>query len=513
MPPTSRPRPVCRPNRKARRAAWALAALVVWCCGVNAGRAAVSDAKILVVVLDGFRSDYFTPELMPRAYAEAQRGVIGTAHHAVLPTVTRVNAATLVTGCLPARHGIVANSLYVPELNPTSGISTGDRKKLLRIRAAWGGRLLGAPTLADLMAKQGQVFLACSSGSSGSATLLNPSGAGAGILHPEFCVPESRAEHVRSTLGPAPKEAEPATALMQWMTDAYVKIGVPELNPRVTFLWFTEPDHTSHAQGVGAPTVIESIRFIDQQLGRLFDFHRERGMKVNVFIVADHGLVSHDGQFDVAATLAAHGWMERVHPVVIDGAIYLAKKYENHIPALVRTLQAEPTIGPIFTEARTRRNWKGFAQGTLSHALAGDAHRHAAQVVVFPNWTARTNAAGYPGTVQARGPAGHGGTSPWEINGVFAAFGPDIKAGLRSDVPTSNVDIAPTIAFLTGVPMTSSDGRVLKEILVNGPAPENIVVRPRQWLAQSSDASYSVTMKAKLVDGHRYVDEVSAHHQ
>ena len=108
---------------------WALAAALVSCgCGASAAsHAMATDTRILLVVLDGFRSDYFTPELMPRCHAAAQKGVIGQAHHAVLPTVTRVNAATLVTGCLPARHGLVANTLYVPALNRSGGISTGSR--------------------------------------------------------------------------------------------------------------------------------------------------------------------------------------------------------------------------------------------------------------------------------------------------------------------------------------------------------------------------------------------------
>ena len=96
-----------------------------------------ADTRILVVVLDGCRPDYFSSELMPRCYWEAQGGVIGTAHHAALPSVTRVNAATMVTGCLPAHHGLVANTIYVPALNPAGGISTGSRKKLLDAAKVW----------------------------------------------------------------------------------------------------------------------------------------------------------------------------------------------------------------------------------------------------------------------------------------------------------------------------------------------------------------------------------------
>lgn len=473
-----------------------------------------ADIRILVVVLDGCRPDYLSSELMPRSFWEAKGGVIGTAHHAALPSVTRVNAATMTTGCYPSRHGLMANTIYVPELDPTGGISTGSRQTLLDAAKAWGGHLLTAPTLPELLEQHGQRFLACSSGSSGSATILNPTGAGAGILHPEFCVPESGTARMYEILGPEPPETEPAKAKMTWMTDAYLKIGVPDHDPRVTFLWFTDPDHTAHEKGIGARETKEGIRIADEQLGRIFDFHRARGMKVNVFIVADHGFATYGGKFDVAATLKAKGWMERAKPVVIGGAIYVPKEQEEHLADMVRDLQAEPSIGPIFTAAKSNGSEKGKFPGTLSLDLIGGNHPRGAQIVAYPKWTSERNAAGYPGMVQAPGTAGHGATSPWEINGVFAAFGPDIKAGILSDVPTSNADLAPTIAYLLDIPVPKEmDGRVLHEVLNSGPAPQKVRVRRKQWTATLPDGKYSVTVITSQVENHRYVDEASAVHE
>lgn len=134
--------------------------------------------------------------------------------------------------------------------------------------------------------------------------------------------------------------------------------------------------------------------------------------------------------------------------------------------------------------------------------------------MVYPKWTAAPNAAGYPGTVEAPGIAGHGATSPWEIQGVFAAFGPDIKAGICSQAPTSNADLTPTIAFLAGVPVPKTmDGRVLHEILISGPSPEKLKVQRQNWTVKSPHKNYTVTLRASLVEGRRYVDDVSATHE
>ena len=473
-----------------------------------------SDARILLIVVDGCRADYLTPELMPRCHAAAQSGVIGRAHHSVLPTVTRVNASTLVTGCLPAKHGLVANALYVPALNPAGSISTGSRQRLLAVQEKWGGRLLAVPTLAELLAPHGQKFLACSSGSSGSATLLNPTGDGAGTLHPEFCLPAARMQRAYEIVGPKPQETIPARAMMQWMTDAYLQIGVPEEDPRVTALWFTDPDHTAHAKGIGAPETSAGLRFADEQIGRILDFHRQRGTKVNVFLTADHGFATHNGKFNLQGVLEKDGWMARVKPVVIDGAIYLPKEHEQEIPAIVKSLQADKTIGPIFTPAKAAGSWEGLAAGTFSHDSTGNNHAHGAQIVVYPKWNRATNAAGFAGTIEAGGVAGHGDTSPWEINAVFAAFGPDIKSGLRSEVPSSNADLAPTVLFLAGVPVPKEmDGRVLREILLGGPAPEKLKFTRQTRVVKSAPAGYTSTMHLSEVAGHRYVDEVSARHE
>src|SRR5262249_21669161 len=120
--------------------------------------------SFLVIVVDGLRPDYVTRDVMPRLTALSERGVRFTAHHAVLPTVTRVNASSFVTGAYPETHGLLGNTIYIPAANPTRGLDTGQRENLeLVARAA--GPLLTAPTLAEILQRAGKRFLAVSSGS------------------------------------------------------------------------------------------------------------------------------------------------------------------------------------------------------------------------------------------------------------------------------------------------------------------------------------------------------------
>ena len=99
-----------------RRAAcvWLLSTAVLSAaCGVNTQEAQRSTTH-LVMIVDGLRPDYVTTELMPRLTRLGQRGVFFQAHHAVFPTVTRVNSSSITTGAYPETHGLMS-TIYIPE--------------------------------------------------------------------------------------------------------------------------------------------------------------------------------------------------------------------------------------------------------------------------------------------------------------------------------------------------------------------------------------------------------------
>ncbi len=107
-------------------------------------------------------------------------------------------------------------------------------------------------------------------------------------------------------------------------------------------------------------------------------------------------------------------------------------------------------------------------------------------------------------------------TSPYDIRATFIAVGPDIKSGVRSSVPTGNVDLAPTVLALLGVPIPDTmDGRVLREALRNGPDPSDVQVITREFVAETSwdRGRYCMVLRRSEVDGTTYADftEVTRH--
>src|ERR1041384_7111813 len=136
----------------------------------------------LVIVVDGLRPDYVTRDVMPRLFELGRRGIVFTAHHSVFPTVTRVNASSIVTGAYPETHGLLGNTIYIPSVNRTARLDTGERENLESVERG-DGRLLTAPTLGEILQSNGRKLVGVSSGSTGSAYLLNHTVSGGALLH------------------------------------------------------------------------------------------------------------------------------------------------------------------------------------------------------------------------------------------------------------------------------------------------------------------------------------------
>ena len=98
-------------------------ALALW--GAATAQAAAGSAKyFLLVVWDGMRPDFVSPELTPTLARLREEGVWFANHHAAFPASTEVNGTVLATGVYPVHNGIQANNEYRPEINPLKAVPT-----------------------------------------------------------------------------------------------------------------------------------------------------------------------------------------------------------------------------------------------------------------------------------------------------------------------------------------------------------------------------------------------------
>jgi len=460
----------------------------------------------LVIVVDGLRPDYITADVMPRLTALRARGTNFTAHHSVFPTVTRVNASSFITGAYPEAHGLLGNTIYSPKANPAEGLNTEARENLEKVERA-EGVLLTAPTLDEVLTKAGKRFLVVSSGSSGAAYILNHKTGNSATVHTEFIRPESEARRIAAVVGAAPPKLVPNDGQNQYAIDAFLKFGLDEFKPDVTFMWLNDPDATAHANGIGTEMTRRSLSLVDGGIGRVEDTLRAKGQldRTNIIVTSDHGFSTHSGTLRLQEIIGSND------VVVAEGAIYL-KQGGNpaRIAAIVAELQRRPEVGAIFTRGAGKGAPAGSVAGTLSFDSIRWSHARSGQILVSANWSDEASKTGFPGTTTQTGVAGHGTSSPYDIHNTLIAAGPDFRERTTSDVPTGNVDIAPTLLHLLGVaaPATVA-GRVIREGLRNGPLPAAVKVDRVTEMVRTPDGSYELTARFSVADGHRYLDSTS----
>ena len=103
--------------------------------------------------------------------------------------------------------------------------------------------------------------------------------------------------------------------------------------------------------------------------------------------------------------------------------------------------------------------------------------------------------------------AGHESSSPFEIHTPLVASGPDLKDAVTVDVPSANVDLAPTFLHLMGIDVPPSmQGRVLFEGLRDGPDATLVDVQTGETTVENRAGSYVLTAFTSVVDGRSYLD-------
>ena len=435
--------------------------------------------RILIVAFDALRPDMVTPELMPNLTAFAAAGVRFSHSRAVFPSETRVNQSALVTGCTPARHGIVGNRFLDPIAAPGRLFDTGDETALADGDRRLGGKLVGVPVLGEILAGHGMQLAVIGTGTPGGTRILHHQaerldGFRLSLHRPDASVPEQRIAAVIDRLGPIPAHEIPSLTWLSYGTDVYLEYVEPELAPEVTILWFCEPDNSYHYRGIGAPENLTAIRHADAEFGRILAYRDASAVadRLQIVTVSDHGQLTISGNaIELGPALTAADFpvgevgSEGTEVTLAPGGapgIYLRDPDPGRIDAIVAWLQDQPWCGPLFTRD---------GRGCLTLGQAGLDHPRAPDIALVLGSDDAPNEHGPTGTCRhdSRYPAGggtHGGLNPIELATWFAAGGDGFFDGRVSTVPTGIVDVLPTALHLLGIAAPSGvQGRVLHEAL------------------------------------------------
>jgi arylsulfatase A-like enzyme len=478
--------------------------------------------RIVIVAFDGLQMSQVIPRLMPNLSSFADEGVRFVRHHAVFPTVTRLNVATLVTGCYPGKHGIAGNRFVFRDVDSFKPLDVLE-PELRRVDAATGGKVLLAPSLGDILGKHGREYVAVVSGTSGNAYCHNPNAAksGGAVIHPDFCLPDRLFPQIEKKFGPWPAEAVPNAGRLSHATDLLLEFAIDERDATVSLVWFSEPDKTQHQTGVGSTLSNRSLGIADAEFGRLVDGIRARGLEgsIDVIVVSDHGYSTSLGPVDVYREVRSAGFpsaRERGGVAVAPNsgaALFYVRDADPKVAGrLVDWLFDQPWCGAVFAAERV-----GNIEGTLPAALIGIDGPRGPDVAISMAWDSELNEQGYPGRAYSAagavaGLGDHGSASPYEMRNTLIAGGPSFKRGLVSDVPSGNVDIAPTVLHLLGIKAEGFDGRILNEALASSgksPRMPKVTLRTHEEGRELPNGHYRQTVEISEVDGVRYVAHAS----
>jgi arylsulfatase A-like enzyme len=457
---------------------------------------------IVVVAWDGMRPDFVSEQNTPTLWRLAQAGVTFRNQHAVYLSATNVNGTAIATGVYPDHSGIIANHEYRPGIDNKGPVDVEAAPVVTKGDKISNGDYIAAPTVSELVQKSGGRTVIAASKTVGlledrdvgspakrpSPGALPPplpegegrvrvSGTAANsvTLFAGAARPENALAPIIAALGPFPRShLQKDSWTTKALTDVLWKNGVPEFS----LLWLGEPDLTQHETAPGAPAALDAIKSSDSNLAIvLAALDRKHARETtDVFVVSDHGFSTIAREVNLPKILAAAGFdvatefKSEPKPgeiMMVGGGgsvlFYVTGHEAAVIRRLVEFLQQSDYAGVIFT--------KEAMPGTFTLNQVKIDSKDAPDVVMSFRWKSALNQFGVPGMIdadwqRAAGKGTHATLSRYDMHNTLIAAGPDFRRGQTDDLPSGNVDLAPTILKILEIqnphPM---DGRVLSEAL------------------------------------------------
>lgn len=419
-------------------------------------------ARAVIVICDGHRDDFVRPDFCPAICTAAAEGRRFANHRAIFPSATRASAASLATGCWPARHGLHGNMMGLDEGDGPVVHDVGKPDFVDTLRRATG-RTLEVPTLAERVRDHGGAIV-MSNVSPGAAYFHDPDGHGH-VYHRAGSYGPGRAVLPPEEARPVTHDAEGDRAL----TERFCTEVLRERRPRLAVLWLCNPDLAMHADLLGSRTHLEGIAVADacvaRVAGTVADL-RAAGEDVLFVLGSDHGQESVADAIPVEALMIAAGLKDApgsrdvaVAPQGAGGHVYLSADARRRLPEIRDWLAAQDWCGQVFAGAELAAI--GHRPGG-AHALSfAMRHRDAPNANGVRGLIDICTSEEKPGKPAGHG--SHGGMGAYETRPFLTISGGGFAPGSVETGITRLVDIAPTILRHLGLPRDGMDGLALPQ--------------------------------------------------
>lgn len=487
---------------------------------------APTDRHVVLVVWDGMRPDFVTERAAPTLWKLSREGVTFRHHHSAYPTATNVNGAALATGVYPNRHGLLANREYRPRIDAQRAFDHCEPEIIKKGDAISGGKYLAWPTIAEIVRGAGR--RTAIAGTKSVAFLHD--------RHADWTTAASKDSFTKFAAAPMPLSVreetlrllgpfltEPGNSSEQRnayatrvLTDILWRDGVPAFS----LLWLSDPDLTQHEYSPGSEPALEAIRSSDRNLAALLEALARKNAKesTDLLVVSDHGFSTIERSVDFPAELRAAGFdavaafekTPKAGQIMVVGnggtiLFYVIERDRAVASRLVEWLQHSDFAGVIFA----REKFDGVFPLESIRANTADAP----DVLVALRWSPKPNRFGVPGhiiTDATRGPGqgSHASLSEFDVHNTLVAAGPGFRRAMLNDLPSGNIDLAPTILHLLGVESPQRfDGRVLSEAMTGQSAPPRATTETLEAARKFPSGDWRQHLRLSRVGETTYLDE------
>ena len=484
-----------------------------------------NDRHVIVIVWDGMRPDFVSEKNTPTLWKLAQEGVTFQRHHSVFMTLTNVNGAAMATGVFPSRNGIIANREFRPAMDPHNLVENADWATIKKADEVTGGKYVAAPTVAELLRAAGRktaiagtksvAFLHDRRAAWTEGSLKNS------VKFAAAPMPAALREETIRLLGPLLTEpSNTSEERNRYATRALTEVMWRDELPAYSLLWLSEPDVTEHDSTPGSEPCVAAIRSSDKNLALVLEaLEKKKARKsTDILVVSDHGFSTIERAIDFPAELKKAGFdatksfqeTPKRGQIMVSGnagtvAFYVIDHDAEVAARLIEWLQRSDFAGVIFAREKF--------EGTFPMEFARLNTPDAPDVVVALRWTKNSNRFGIPGHIMADNgrPAGygtHGSLSEFDVHNTLVAAGPDFQERQVTTLPTSNLDIAPTILHILGLePPHKLDGRVLIEGMEEKAGRMETLSKTMQATRKFPSGEWQQHLRVSLVGETIYLDE------
>jgi predicted AlkP superfamily pyrophosphatase or phosphodiesterase len=414
-------------------------------CGTLSAQTAPQQRMVIVISLDGFPAYALDDAKLPvPTLRRLIRHGVTARMNIINPTVTWPNHTTMVTGVRADEHGLLVNGSLVPTgaWPPIKVDPMVDKVKMVHVPTVYDAAHMAGLTTAQID------WVAINN----APTITWPFN--------EWATPGGPVEQemIRNGAITAADVDNFTKANILFRDQIWTKAAVfliREHRPNLMLLHFLSLDSVHHGFGPKSLAATSAMAFLDSCVEKVVAAVHEAGMddRTTFLVVADHGFKGYTKEIRPAIALAAAGLAGKVFVIPEGGTAMVYLAAPELLPETEKALEGIEGIGQVIRQ-------DGFA--ALGLPLPAKDPQMSPLLLTAKDGYSFSGATGGPVTAavpQLRGSHGYLASDP-EMDALFIASGYGVRAGALP-AKISNLDVAPTIAKLLGVPLPSAKGKPL----------------------------------------------------